>query len=149
MEVFRVSSTKHSKTLTASGKASRWNKEGEFVIYTGATRSLAMLESVVHKSIQTGLDYETMIISIPNELQTFSSIQTDLLPTNWRDVTAYPKLQELGSSWYQSKKTLILQVPSVIVPQEFNYIININHPDFKTLITLIQREEFILDKRLY
>ena len=149
MEVFRVSSTKYSKELTASGKAARWNKDGEFVIYTGETRSLAMLENIVHKSIQTGLDYETMIISITDSEDVFSRKKISDLPSNWRDISAYSKLQDIGSKWYHSKESLVLQVPSVIVPQEFNYIINANHPEFKNSITLVRQEEFVLDNRLH
>jgi RES domain-containing protein len=149
MEVFRVSSTKYSKELTASGKAARWNKDGEFVIYTGETRSLAMLENIVHKSIQTGLDYETMIISITDSEDVFSRKKISDLPSNWRDISAYSKLQDLGSKWYHSKESLVLQVPSVIVPQEFNFIINANHPEFKNRITLVRQEEFVLDNRLH
>lgn len=149
MEVFRVSSTKYSKELTASGKAARWNKDGEFVIYTGETRSLAMLENIVHKSIQTGLDYETMILSITDSEGIFSRKKISDLPSNWRDISAYSKLQDIGSKWYHSKESLVLQVPSVIVPQEFNYIINANHPEFKNHITLVRQEEFVLDNRLH
>jgi RES domain-containing protein len=149
MEVFRVSSTKYSKELTASGKAARWNKDGEFVIYTGETRSLAMLENIVHKSIQTGLDYETMILSIADLEGVFSRKKISDLPSNWRDISAYSKLQDIGSKWYHSKESLVLQVPSVIVPQEFNYIINANHPEFKNHIILVRQEEFVLDNRLH
>lgn len=149
MEVFRVSSTKYSKELTASGKAARWNKDGEFVIYTGETRSLAMLENIVHKSIQTGLDYETMILSIADLEGIFSRKKISDLPSNWRDISAYSKLQDIGSKWYHSKESLVLQVPSVIVPQEFNYIINANHPEFKNHIILVRQEEFVLDNRLH
>ncbi len=149
MEVFRVSSTKYSKELTASGKAARWNKDGEFVIYSGETRSLAMLENIVHKSIQTGLDYETMILSITDSEDLFSRKKISDLPSNWRDISAYSKLQDIGSKWYHSKESLVLQVPSVIVPQEFNYIINANHPEFKNHIILVRQEEFVLDNRLH
>lgn len=148
MEVFRVSSKRYSKTLVASGKASRWNKDGEFVLYTGEARSLAMLENVVHKAIHTGLDYETMVISIADEDALYKQVKIASLPKNWRDVAAYAILQEIGSQWYRSRESLVLQVPSVIVPQEHNYIINLNHPDFTDNVQLVRREEFILDKRL-
>ena len=93
-----------------------------------------MLENMVHKSIHTGLDYETMIISIANEKSSLSRIEIIDLPPNWRELSAYPKLQEIGSRWYQAKESLVLRVPSVIVPQEFNYVINVNHPEFKTRV---------------
>ena len=149
LEVFRVASTKYSRALNASGKASRWNRDGEFVIYAGEARSLAMLECVVHKSIQTGLNYETMIISIAADDHLFKRLKPSDLPENWREVTAYSKLQDIGSEWYRSKISLVLKVPSVIVPQEYNYVINTNHPEFAQMVKLIRQEEFVLDRRLY
>lgn len=108
-----------------------------------------MLENIVHKSIQTGLNYETMIISIRDSEDVFSRKKISDLPSNWRDISAYSKLQDIGSQWYHSKKSLVLQVPSVIVPQESNYIINANHPEFKNHIMLVRQEEFVLDNRLH
>ncbi len=148
MEVFRIASTKYSRSLSASGKSSRWNKDGEFVIYTGEARSLAMLESVVHKSIQTGLNYETMIISIADDENLFARMEMKNLPQNWRELAAYSQLQDIGSEWYRSKESLVLKVPSVIVPQEYNYVINTNLPDFTRMVELIRQEEFVLDGRL-
>lgn len=148
LNVYRLSSTKYSKTLSASGKSSRWNKDSEFVIYSGESRSLAMLESIVHRSIHTGLEYETMVISISINDDDIIVVDKNELPKNWRDVQAYPKLQEYGSKWYQRKKSLVLKVPSVIVPEEFNFIINTSHPFYTSKIKLFDREKFILDKRL-
>ena len=149
MEVFRISSAKFAGALTASGRSARWNKDNQFVLYTGQVRSLSALELVVHKSsIVTSLQYEVMVISIADEEELYTRIQIKDLSPGWRDSKAYPILQDIGSDWYTSNKSLILQVPSVIIPQEFNYIININHPDFKKNVSHVRNEEFFWDDRL-
>lgn len=148
MEVYRISSTKYSKTLTASGSANRWNRRSQYVLYTGEARSLSMLETVVHKAVKGGIDYETMIISIADDDDFYTRVALTDLPPNWREVAAYPDLQIIGSDWYQTNKSLVLVVPSVIVPQERNYVINTNHPDFRDHVTLVRQEPFILDSRL-
>jgi RES domain-containing protein len=138
MEVFRVSREKYARSLNASGAAGRWNKDGQLVIYTGESRSLSVLESVVHKSIATSLKYEIMVLSIRDDARLFTQY------------AAYPKLQFYGSEWYKNKQSLVLKVPSVIVPQEFNYVINTEHPDFTPEnIALVRGEDFLLDSRLF
>lgn len=151
MEVFRLTTSKHSGALTASGRRARWNADNEFVLYSGASRSLATLELCVRKnSIQTALHYEIMVLSISDNEELINKVQKEDLPNNWRDTATTPdELRKIGSEWYTSKKTLIMQVPSVIIPQEYNYIININHPDFRDQnIKLVRTEEFFWDDRL-
>lgn len=149
MEVFRIASDKYSKTLNASGKSARWNKDNQFVIYTGQARSLSALELVVHKNIQTALRYTVMVISIADNDKLYTRLSINDLPTGWKNYKSYTLLQEIGSDWYINKKSLVLQVPSVIVPQESNYIINLNHPDFSpTSVSLVRTEEFFWDERL-
>ncbi|MFC0186189.1 RES family NAD+ phosphorylase [Pseudarcicella hirudinis] len=70
------------------------------------------------------------------------------LPGNWKSIQRYPTLQKIGSAWYRSEKSLVLQVPSVLVPWESNYLINTNHPDFSKKTSIYSTEEFIWDNRL-
>ncbi len=148
MEVFRISTTKYSGSLTASGKSARWNKDNQHALYTGESRSLSALELVVHKSIGSALIYKVMVISIADDEDLFTRLHIKDLPSNWRETAAYPRLQDIGSNWYTSNKSLILQVPSVIVSQEFNYIINTKHSAFLSEIKLIRTEDFMWDDRL-
>ena len=143
MEVFRISSLKYSKSLISSGKSSRWNMENQFVIYTGQSRSLSILESVVHHKTMPLIKFEMMLISISDEEHFYTKIPITDLQKNWRAIEAYSNLQEIGSAWYMKNKSLILQVPSVIVPQEFNFIINTSHPDFNpSNVTLSSNEDY-------
>jgi RES domain-containing protein len=149
MNVYRISSAKYSKKLTASGTENRWNKENEYVIYTGCSRSLSTLELVVHRAaIEITIPYKLMVISIADEPGLIKEIQESDLPNNWRQTAAYSILQELGSNWYQAKETLVLKVPSALIPQESNYVINTNHPLFSSKVILLEQEDYIWDGRL-
>jgi len=149
MEVFRISQKKHSKELTSSGVANRWNFKDQKVIYTGSTRSLSTLELIVHKNaIKPRLEYKVMIISIADKDSLYKEISSKDLPTNWRKLEAYYKLQKKGSEWYEKQESLILKVPSAVIPLEYNYIINLEHPDFKKNVVHIRNENYFWDSRL-
>lgn len=92
--------------------------------------------------------YKLMVISIPADEDFYTDVYLKDLPKNWRSIGAYPTLQEIGSNWYKMKKSLILEVPSAIINQERNYIINTKHPDFKKNIKLVRTEDYFWDSRL-
>ncbi len=150
MEVFRISLEKYSSKLIASGAPARWNQDQQFVLYTGSSRSLSSLELVVHRSsILTNIIYRVMVISISDDRRLYNEIKESDLPENWRFVTAYSKLQSIGADWYNNRSSLILKVPSAIIPQESNYIINTAHEDFNNHnVLLIRNENFFWDERL-
>ncbi|MBC7391253.1 MAG: RES family NAD+ phosphorylase [Opitutaceae bacterium] len=151
MEVFRISLEKYALKLMASGAAARWNQERQLVLYTGSSRSLASLELVVHRSsILTNIPYLVMVISISDDRKLYTEIKEADLPENWRFVTSYSKLQSIGADWYNKKSSLILKVPSALIPQESNYIINTEHQDFNEQNVLLTRKEnFFWDERLF
>jgi len=148
MEVFKICSEKYSHSLNASGASNRWNKKDEFVIYTGSSRSLSTLETVVHRAaINISIPYKLLTIAIDDQT-VIKEIKVTDLPNNWKSVEAYIELQEIGSNWYHSLESLILKVPSAIISQEYNYIINTKHPLFATNVKLQSVENFDWDKRL-
>lgn len=150
MEVFRISHKKHSRKLSSSGSANRWNRRNEFVIYTGSSRSLSTLELVVHRnSISPIPNYEVMIISITDDEELIEQVLIKDLPDDWRKFRMYPKLQEIGSDWYKNQRSLVLKVPSAIITKEFNYIININHAMFREKVKLVRNEKYFFDGRLF
>jgi len=148
MEVFKICSEKYSHSLNASGAPNRWNKKDEFVIYTSSSRSLSTLETVVHRSaINISRPYKILTIEI-NDDTLVKEILIQDLPDNWMTIEAYIELQEIGSKWYNSLESLVLKVPSSIIPKEYNYIINTKHPLFTTNSMLQSADDFAWDKRL-
>jgi RES domain-containing protein len=149
MEVFRISKHTHAKILSASGSANRWNLKGQYVLYAGSSRSLASLELVVHRgAIEPLSSYKVMVISLADEDYLIRQISSKELPTNWRAVAGYPALQRLGSAWYSAQETLVLKVPSAVIPYEYNYLINTEHPDFDRCVKLVRTEDYFWDDRL-
>jgi len=67
----------------------------------------------------------------------------------WRGISAYAQLQAIGSRWYQSESSLILKVPSAVIPQEYNYVINTRHKDFRKKVKLVDSEVYFWDKRIF
>ena len=149
MELFRISLDKYAGALTASGAENRWNVAGQTVLYTGSSRSLSTLELVVHRSaIEPTQNYKVMVISVADEDRLVQQVQIRDLPARWRKMSAYPALQKFGSDWYRKKETLLLKVPSSVIVQEYNYLINVTHPDFATMVKLIRTEDYFWDGRL-
>lgn len=150
MEVFRISDSAFSKKLIASGLASRWNVNDQHVLYTSSSRSLATLELLVNQSfINSHIDYRVMVIAISDDTNLFTTITEKSLPKNWRSIKQYNHLQNIGSNWYINNRSLVLKVPSAVIPKEFNYVINTRHPDFKDQnIRLDFLERYFFDERL-
>ena len=149
MNVFRIVPESFSNELKASGAPNRWNLRDQKVIYAGSSRSLSTLEMIVHRSaIQSSKPYKLLMISIDLKGTEIEKIDLDHLPSNWRGMQSYGKLQMIGSNWYKSQKSLILEVPSAIIPQESNFVINTQHPDFLKKIEISRVEDYFWDNRL-
>lgn len=150
MEAFRISKEKFASTLNCSGKENRWNKDGEQILYIGSSRALATLELIVHYNfVMPSDDFKVMVISLPDDDALYEQILLKDLPKDWRSKSSYNELQKIGSDWYNSKRTLILKVPSAVIPKEYNFLINTTHPNFKKLIKLTRVEEYFWDERLF
>ena len=146
MLVFRITHKKYAETLSVSGLSGRWNSNGKLVLYTAENISLALLENMIYR-VGTGFnaDYKIMVIEVPDK--SFEAISKEKLPKNWRNIESYPALQKMGDSWYDSQESLCLKVPSSVLPENFNFIINTIHPDFKK-VKLIDVLPYVPDERL-
>ncbi|MCW3083193.1 MAG: hypothetical protein JWP12_559 [Bacteroidetes bacterium] len=149
MELFRIVLEKWSNDLYASGRAARWNSNGFKVIYTSASRSLACLENVVHNNgISLKDTFRTMVIHVPDDLY-IENLNVPALPLDWHkpDLTSYSLCQPFGDAWVNSGSSAILKIPSALVKSEFNFLINVNHPGFKS-VKLLETEPFFFDPRI-
>jgi RES domain-containing protein len=116
------------------------------MIYTASSRSLAALEIVIHTS-NTDLLTQYVILSIEFPDRFVTSIKQSDLPGDWRDSPAPSRLQEIGDDWLSNMKSAVLAVPSIIIPEEKNYLLNPAHGDFSTL-RLTNPQKFEFDSRL-
>ena len=149
MIVYRITSKKYSERLSSSGVANLWNRDREYVIYAAQSRSLASLELVVHRSmIKPNSPYKVLLIELDIPKSQILKVNHQDLPINWKSMQAYNQLQNIGSDWYSNKKKLVLQIPSAVIPQESNYVINTQHPLFTSQVKIIEREDYFWDKRL-
>ncbi|HAL81790.1 MAG TPA: RES domain-containing protein [Mucilaginibacter sp.] len=147
MIVYRITLARYSGKLIASGRAARWNPNEVNMICTASSRSLACLENAVHRS-QAGLShlYNIMTIEVPEPIKS-KMILLDDLTANWTDYDQMYITQSLGEKWVNENETAILQVPSSIISEEVNYLINPNHKDFEK-IKVIKNQPFVFDKRI-
>lgn len=147
MLVYRIVHNIYSKNLITSGIKGRWNSAGRKVIYAAESIPLAFLENMVRRQgVGFNKDFKIMIIEIPVKV-TITTINISELKDGWRDFNDYSKCQSLGDKWYNDCKTMILKVPSAVMPETFNYVINSEHPDYGK-IKLISTTDLVPDERI-
>jgi RES domain-containing protein len=118
------------------------------VVYASATLSLATLEYFVH--LDPG-DMPDDLVAVPADVPDTlprTELRAESLPPNWRVYPAPEALAELGTAWVRARRTPILLVPSVIVPQERNVLLNPAHSEFRR-IRVGPPEPFSFDPRLW
>lgn len=147
MLAYRITHKIYSSKLFATGLPGRWNGNGRKVIYCAESIALAFLENMVRRQgVGFNDDFRTMILNIPDDLG-IQTITSGHLPAGWRDITDYSKCQPIGNTWYDDGTHPLLKVPSAILPESFNLVINSLHPDFKK-IKLVKITDLIPDERI-
>lgn len=153
MTVFRIERKKYLKTTlegigAALTEGFRWNSLHTQLVYTAESRALAILEVSVHLDLTEDLpaDRHLVEIEIPDHVQILELKYKDL-PDDWNSKPPILETQYIGDDFVSGKDASVLKVPSSIVHQEFNYLINPNHPD-SAEITVISTSPFQFDDRL-
>jgi RES domain-containing protein len=133
----------------ASIVGGRWNSKGKRMVYTAEHLSLAILEVFVHLNTPNmERDFFVAIkAEIPDDLNV-EYMNIDGLSLDWYLSGSKSSLQAVGNEWIDSARTPILAVPSAIVPQEYNYLINPLHPQFDRLIIDLP-QPFNFDARMW
>lgn len=148
MEVFRIVKAEFSGILSTSGRANRWNRKGQHVLYASTSRALATIEQLVHLgSVRPDAEWRVMVILLPDQEVFHHSIYMRDLPPDWRKLSAYADCQRLGADWADKRSSLILHLPSAVVPMERNVAINADHPDFSEQVKLTRTEPYFWDDR--
>ena len=147
MLVYRIVHKKYSTNLFASGLKGRWNSFGKKVLYAAESIPLAFLENMVRRQgVGFNKDFRIMFIDVPDSLKILTVDVSDL-EDGWRDFRDYSKCQTIGDKWYDDGKIIILKVPSAVLPDSFNYVVNSELPDYG-LIKLIEVTDLIPDERI-
>jgi len=151
MIVFRLSKSKHSKDLSGKGAekfGGRWNSKGVALLYTSDSRALCTAEIAVHTPLgNIPFDYEVILIKIPDNI-IIPELEISELPEDWKSIPHSHSTQEIGDKFIDDGKFLAIKVPSAVVQGEFNYLINPDHADFKS-ISIEKTEPFTFDARLF
>ena len=139
-----------SAAFTGEGarrNSGRWHRTGVAVIYTATSLSLAALEVLVHFDHDLiPLGFVAFAVDIPSTIR-LQRLTDRQLPANWRTLPAPDETKDLGTKWSKSRKTVGLVVPSALVPQEQNVLLNPTQPDFSRL-RIGAPEPFAFDPRL-
>jgi len=151
MKVYRLTKKKYaSEPLDPHGAklyGGPWNSKGKPTVYASDSISLAALEKLVHLHRANVLSH-FMLCTISFCHESLMTLAEDALPTDWRDDPAPSSTIAIGDEWLSGGDSLALAVPSTIVPQQNNYLINPIHPDFNDLNDSVIIEPFIFDVRL-
>ena len=151
MQVWRLTRLSRAATaFTGEGTrliGSRWTHPGLLAVYTSESIALAVLEALVHMDIaQTG-PHVVIPADIPDDVA-IETLDIAHLPENWHITPAPAVLRDFGSDWLKAQRTAVLVVPSAMVNDESNYILNPAHTDFAHIIIGTARS-FAFDGRLW
>ena len=147
MIVFRIGHQNYVSSLFASGVNGRWAAAGKRVIYCAENIPLAFLENMVRRQgVGFNQDFKIACISIPDELL-ISTVDAATLDPGWRSAYDYSHCQPRGNKWYDDMQVPVLKVPSAVMPECANFVINTQHPDFKQ-ISIVAVTALIPDARI-
>lgn len=149
MIVYRLSRKVFAKDLSGRGAelhGGRWNSKGTPMLYTSQSRALAFAELAIH--IPVGIvpkDYFLVTIQIP-DTASILKLNEKQIPKDWRSNPHSHSTQHIGDKFVLDGTHLVLQVPSAVVPGDFNFLINPKHPEAGK-ISIKGMEVFEFDSR--
>jgi RES domain-containing protein len=149
VKVYRFAKTQFADGLSAEGARSnggRWNSKGTPVLYCATNESLGMLELRVHSPHPYPRTRLKFVIEVPDDA--IVEIAMNKLPRGWNRFPPGPSSKRFGDAWVASKSSLGILVPSVIVSEERNLVLNPAHVRFQE-VRVVSKEQVTLDKRLY
>jgi RES domain-containing protein len=150
MIAWRLTRSAHHQQLDGEGArlyGGRWSSEGVAVAYMSSTLSLAALEYLVHIEIE---DVPSDLVAMEIELPENVSIQVvdpAALPSAWSKSPDHPGCVHAGDAWIAEGRSLLLRVPSAIIPSESNLLFNPGHSEAETA-RVISSFPFHYDPRL-
>ena len=149
MIVYRIGKTKHAGELAGEGarlNGGRWNHKLVPCIYTSESRALALLEysaNVGIEDIPRALSITS--IEIPDK-GIFKPAVSDF-PGDWSVSPSPASTKDFGSAFLKNTTYPVIRFPSIIIPEEFNYILNPLYND-KKIFRIVNIQDFVFDVRI-
>jgi len=141
MIIYRIARALHQE-LDGEGArqtGGRWNSPGTAVVYASSTRALAALEYLVHIDIDEVPDDLVLIsVEVPDDLSVENVAD---------DVSGGSAERSAGDAWARAGRSVVLGVPSRVIPEERNYVINPRHPSAGG-VRVVHVRGFVFDERL-
>ena len=149
IKIWRIVKAKYAREAFdgrgAKSYGGRWNHPGKLVVYASDSLPLAALELFVHLEGQPYFKLNTISANISANTEI---TQIEKLPKNWHSFPAPMSTKDIGSKWLNSNQTAVLKVPSVMIPDSYNYLLNPLHPNFNEIITN-KPEPFNFDPKMW
>jgi RES domain-containing protein len=148
MYVYRICSRKYARDLSGEGSrlhGGRWNNKLVPCVYAAESRALALLEYTVNINIDDVPRALCLVTLALAKASTILTVAVDDLPGSWRQSPAPAAAKNFGSQLLLAGHYEAIKIPSVIIPQEFNLLIN---PLVVQNLTLIDVEDFVYDVRI-
>lgn len=146
---WRIVKEKHAATAFDGEGAwrfgGRWNSQGTRLIYTSGSHSLAVLESLVH--LNPPIHFRYVAIPVDFDSALVQTLAAPDLPDDWMEQPPSQSTKAIGDLWVKQAPSAVLELPSVIIPSESNFLLNPSHPDFKK-IQIGKPIPFAFDPRL-
>ncbi len=149
MMVYRICNALYSDDLSGTGAklfGGRWNSKGVAMLYVSEHISLAVVEMLVHNQFKDfNIELSLLHISFPDSIE-IKEIKHSKMKSDWKEDFGYT--QFMGDQFIKSASNAILKIPSAVIKEENNYLINPLHADFKK-IKITEITTFSTDKRLF
>ena len=132
----------------AASQGARWNHPGERAVYASVSIALAAWETRAHFAQGAALPWNRYLvrIDIPDAVWA-ARTRLPPPPVGWDAIPEGLVSRHAGSSWLASGRSALLVVPSVIIPEEDNVLIDPRHPDAAG-ISATKLRRFVYDHRV-
>ena len=150
IRVWRLSKVRYAGDLTGQGAArdgQRWNQPGQRAVYLGMTAEISVLEVLVHLNGVLSAPLVLCGYDVPDTPGLIKEADPKALPDGWNAIPHGQASAAFGGDWLRDGLQLGLVLPSVVVPQARNLLLNPLHPAMPQ-VALVHQEPFRLDQRL-
>jgi RES domain-containing protein len=150
IRAWRLSKARYAGDLTGQGAAldgQRWNQPGQRAVYLGMTPEITVLEVLVHLNGVLSAPLVLCGYDVPDTPGLIKEADPNALPAGWNAIPHGQASAAFGGDWLRTGQQLGLVLPSVVVPQARNLLLNPLHPAMAQ-VALVHQEPFQLDQRL-